>query len=191
MYRLSYVANDGGTRTRNHPVRNRRNPRLPSKFQRTQQPHRHRRRAASPGLEPGPPGSEPGVVPVPPARTVTKRTPKGSGAWSRPLWSGRRDSNSQPPASDAGAWPVALRPVGTHGESRTRTGRGLSAVPLPVGLRELVRGPGGSRTRSRLLARETLLPVQLAQWWWRERGSNPPRAANEAALISRSPAAMG
>ena len=74
-------------------------------------------------------------------------------------WSGRRDSNSQPPASDAGALAVAPRPggysrrgsnphwqgsrpcastgvglreqAGTDGRIRTDTGGGLSAVPLP------------------------------------------------------------
>ena len=74
-------------------------------------------------------------------------------------WSGRRDSNSQPPASDAGAPAVAPRPdgysrrgsnphwqgsrpcastgvglreqVGTDGRIRTDTGGGLSTVPLP------------------------------------------------------------
>ena len=50
--------------------------------------------AARPGLEPGPPVSETGVVPVPPPRTVHS------------LRSGRRDSNSQPPASEAGALPL-------------------------------------------------------------------------------------
>ena len=73
--------------------------------------------------------------------------------------SGRRDSNSQPPASDAGALAVAPRPggysrrdsnphwqgsrpcastgvglrepAGTDGRIRTDTGGGLSAVPLP------------------------------------------------------------
>ena len=33
---------------------------------------------------------------------------------------------------------IALRPVGTDGGSRTRTDGGLSAVPLPVGLRQQV-----------------------------------------------------
>ncbi len=64
----------------------------------------------------------------------------------------RRDSNPQPPCLKQKEPPsahqadstvkernrthISTRSRGTHGESRTRTGRGLSAVPLPVGLRE-------------------------------------------------------
>ena len=46
--------------------------------------------AARPRLERGPPGSEPGVVPVPPPRIA----------------SGREGSNLQPPAPEAGALPL-------------------------------------------------------------------------------------
>src|SRR5438045_2623448 len=111
----------------------RRNPRLrirPTRMSRNATTARHRG-AASPGLEPGPPGSEPGVVPVPPARIGLDgeiRTP-----------------NLRLPTP--ARFRVALRPdeLRTHGEIRTRTGRVLSAVPLPVGLREresLVAGAG-------------------------------------------------
>ena len=74
--------------------------------------------------------------------------------------SGRRDSNSQPPASEAGALPLRHVQVScrcrTDGGSRTRTDGGLSAVPLPVGLRQQVvhGGPRGIRTRNLLLAGE-------------------------------------
>ena len=47
-----------------------------------------------------------------------------------------------------------LRLVGTDGRIRTDTGGGLSAVPLPVGLRQRERGPCGGRTRDLLLAGE-------------------------------------
>ncbi len=49
--------------------------------------------------------------------------------------SGRRDSNSQPPASEAGALPLrhVQACVSTDGGIRTRTDGGLSAGPLPLG----------------------------------------------------------
>ena len=51
--------------------------------------------------------------------------------------SGWRDSNSQPPAPRAGALPLRhIQLAGTDGRIRTDTGGGLSAVPLPVGLRQ-------------------------------------------------------
>src|SRR5262249_2863714 len=53
---------------------------------------------------------------------------------------------------------IAPRPVGTDGGSRTRTDGGLSAVPLPVGLRQRASchfgGPCATRTRNLLLAGE-------------------------------------
>ena len=74
------------------------------------------------------------------------------------MWSGREDSNLQPPASEAGALPLRHVQVGlrTDGRIRTDTDGGLSAGPLPVGLRQLGRlgGPRGNRTRNLLLARE-------------------------------------
>ena len=114
-------------------------------------------------------------------RTSWVRARRGTSSTTS-QWSGRRDSNSQPPASDAGALAVALRPggysrrgsnphcqgsrpcastgvglreqVGTDGRIRTDTGGGLSAVPLPK-LGYVSRGgPSGSRTRNRLLAGE-------------------------------------
>ena len=92
--------------------------------------------AASPGLEPGPPGSEPGVVPVPPTRTAVNRNG---------LDGEIRTPNLRLPTP--ARFQVALRPVGTHGEHRTRTSRGLSAVPLPVGLREHEKRRRGPVTR--------------------------------------------
>src|SRR6184192_222416 len=92
--------------------------------------------AARARLERAPPGSEPGMVPVPPSRIASER----------------EDSNLQPPVPETGALTIAPRPVGTDDRSRTCTDRGLSATPLPVGLRQ--RGPGRSRTDNLLLAGE-------------------------------------
>ncbi len=160
----------------------RRNPRLrnrpTSNFKVHDNVQRHRV-AARPGLEPGPPGSEPGVVPLPPPRMGL-------------AWSGRRDSNSQPPASDTGALPVAPRPgvhVGTDGGSRTRTDGGLSAAPLPVGLRQRVRvcrwtvrdsNPQPSPCRGAALP--VAPPAQWSVRWSRGRESNPRRGAYETPL---------
>ena len=80
---------------------------------------------------------------------------------------------------------VALRPGGTDGGSRTRTDGVLSAVPLPVGLRQ--RGPCGIRTRTLLLAGELRFQLRHRPWL-RERESNPPREAYETSLIARFPA---
>ena len=137
--------------------------------------------AARPGLEPGPPGSEPGVVPFHHLARV---------------WSGRRDSNSQPPASEAGALPlrhvqVLASHVGTDGGIRTRTDGVLSAVPLPVGLRQ--------RVSSRWTARDSnpqpspcrgaalpVAPPARAVHWSRGRESNP-RAGRMRPRCSQSP----
>ncbi len=125
--------------------------------------------AARPGLEPGPPDSESGVVPLPPPRSA----------------SGRRDSNSQPPAPEAGALPLRHVQVGcvcmgrTDGGIRTRTDGVLSAVPLPIGLRQRVLsrgGPRGIRTRNLLLAGELRFQLRhrpRAVHWSRGRESNP------------------
>ena len=88
---------------------------------------------------------------------------------------------------------VALRPGGTRtdGGSRTRTDGGLSAVPLPVGLRQrgACRGPRGSRTRNLLLAGELRFRLRHRPWW-RRAGIEPAGRAYETSLISRSPASM-
>ena len=77
---------------------------------------------------------------------------------------------------------IAPRPGGTDGRIRTDTDGGLSAVPLPVGLRQRARlgsmfrgsgGPRGSRTRNLLLAGELRYPVAPPAHWSRERESNP------------------
>ena len=127
---LSYAPKGDGTRTRNFCVSDEGTPTYAAgrlEFQGARQLQRHRV-AARPGFEPGAPGSEPGVVPVPPSRMVLVLC-----WWLR--WSGRRDSNSQPPVSDAGALPVAPRPdvLCTDGGIRTRTDGVLSAAPLPLG----------------------------------------------------------
>src|SRR5438445_9069653 len=93
--------------------------------------------AARPRFERGPPGSGPGVVPVPPPRIgLDGRT---------------RTSNPRLPT------PVPYQlghvHVSTDGRIRTDTDGGLSAAPLRVGLRQRG-GPCGSRTRSLLLAGE-------------------------------------
>jgi hypothetical protein len=79
-------------------------------------------RAARRGLEPRPPGSEPGVVPVPPPR----------------IGLDGRNRTSNPRLPGPVRCQVAPRPGGTDGGIRTHTDGGLSAVPLPVGLRQLV-----------------------------------------------------
>ncbi len=163
--RLSYTPNGrgGGIRTRDLSMKDRRNPRLRSRPTRLSRcaTTAEASMAARPRFERGPPGSEPGVVPVPPPRIA----------------SGREGSNLQPPAPEAGALPLRhvqvvltagvepalTRPstsclcrlgyvsIGTDGRIRTDTGGGLGAVPLPVGLRQRG-GPCGSRTRNLLLA---------------------------------------
>ena len=130
LCRLSYVANDGGTRTRNHPVEAEGTPVCAA--DRLEFQENATNAQASSCCEPRSRTRFSWFR----ARCGSRSTSSHRSCIAR---SGRRDSNSQPPASDAGARPIALRPVGTHGESRTRTTRGLSAVPLPVGLRELVR----------------------------------------------------
>ena len=64
-------------------------------------------------------------------RTSWFRARRGTSS-TTPQGSGRRDSNSRPPASDAGAL-ARLRyvQVSTDGRIRTGTDGGLSAVPLP------------------------------------------------------------
>jgi hypothetical protein len=123
---LSYARLGDGTRTRDFKIyegtptcasgRHRR-------FQGARQLQRHRVvMAARPGFEPGPPGSEPGVVPVPPSRIGLDgeiRTP---------------NLRSPTPAR----FQLHHVQVSTDGGSRTRTDGVLSAAPLPVGLRQQV-----------------------------------------------------
>ena len=133
-------------------------------------------------------------------------------------WSGRRDSNSQPPASDAGALAVALRPggysrrgsnphcqgsrpcastgvglgeqAGTDGRIRTDTGGGLSAVPLPrLGYVSRVDRAGVEPATVSLQG--SCASFALPAQRWRGRESNPPGRDYEPPLISRSPARWG
>jgi hypothetical protein len=87
--------------------------------------------AARPGFEPGAPGSGPGVVPVPPPRTVLV----GHG-------SGREDSNLRHPLCGRGGLAADLLVVrwswccrSRASWSRTTSSRGISAVPSPSGSR--------------------------------------------------------
>ena len=130
--------------------------------------------------------------------------------------SGWRDSNSQPPAPRAGALPLrhiqlvllarpastqfgpaaraplrggVFRNSGTDGRIRTDTDGGLSAVPLPVGLRQQwwteresnPHPPPSRESRFQLRYR----PVVAGA------GIEPARRAYETPLIARSPALMG
>ena len=82
--------------------------------------------AARPRFERGTPGSAPGVIPVSPPRIDRNA---GGGEWP--------------------AFRFGTRSFGTDGRIRTDTRGGLSAVPLPVGLRQRVRGRcrvGGPRS---------------------------------------------
>lgn len=169
---LSYIPEDGGTRTRNHPRYRRRNPRLRIRPTRNVKEPDNRR-----GID----GCEATVR----TRTSWFRARRGTSSTTS-QWSGREGSNLQPPASEAGARPLALRPVSTHGGSRTRTGEALDLVPLPVGLHEQG-GPCGSRTRNLLLAGELRYLVAPPAHASRERESNPPREAYETSLIPDLP----
>ena len=121
--------------------------------------------------------------------------------------SGRRDSNSQPPAPRAGALPLrhvqpsvddsvryvtADRPlsseVGTDGRIRTDTGGGLSAVPLPVGLRQRVAVDRAGVEPAPSSLQGSHASSCATGPWSRGRESNPPHRAYETPLISRSPA---
>jgi hypothetical protein len=122
--------------------------------------------AARPGLEPGAPASEAGVVPVPPPRTDRFV-----------VWTERLElPNPRHPTPVRSRCATSRCVSGTDGGSRTRTDGVLSAVPLPVGLRQRrvsVRGPCGIRTRNLLLAGELRFQLRHRPWW-RGRGSNPP-----------------
>ena len=185
----------GGIRTRNHPLKRRRNPRLRIR------PTRLR-----------------SIVVWLRGQDSNPDLLVQSQAWCRCTTSHRsgwRDSNSQPPAPRAGALPLrhiqlvllarpastqfgpaaraplrggVFRNSGTDGRIRTDTGGGLSAVPLPVGLRQHWWTERG-RTRTLLLARESRFqlryrPVVAGA------GIEPARRAYETPLIARSPAVM-
>lgn len=139
------VVPGGGIRTRNHPLKRRRNPRLRIRPTRLRSiVVRLRGQDSNPDF------------------LVQNQ------AWCRCTTSHRsgwRDSNSQPPAPRAGA--LLLRHIqlaGTDGRIRTDTGGGLSAVPLPVGLR---------------------------QHWWTERESNPHPPPCKGVTLPVAPPARG
>jgi hypothetical protein len=87
-------------------------------------------------------------------RTSWFRARRGtSSTTSHCVWTGGLEPPT--PGSRSRCAPVAPRPGGTDGRIRTDTDGGLSAVPLPVGLRQRdVRGPRGTRTHTLLRARE-------------------------------------
>ena len=125
------------------------------------QPQRHRV-AARPGLEPGAPASEAGVVPVPPPRID-----------HFVVWTERLELPT--PGFRRRCAPIAPRPGGTDGGSRTRTAGVLSAVPLPVGLRQQ---EWCSVDRAGFEPATFSLQGSCASGlrhrpWWRGRGSNP------------------
>ena len=120
--------------------------------------------AARPGFEPGFPGSEPGVVPV----ALPRIGLDGETRTPNPRLPG--------PVRSHCATSSCFRSIGTDGRIRTDTGGGLSAVPLPVGLRQHWWTERESNPRPPPCKGVTL-PVALSALvlggWWRGRGSNP------------------
>ena len=163
LCRLSYVPKDGGTRTRD-PWIQEGTPACAAgrlEFQGARQLQRHR------GCE---------------ATVRTLDLLVQSQAWYRfhHLASGLdgETRTPNPRSPEAGALPLRHVQVGTDGGSRTRTDGGLSAAPLPVGLRQRVLcavDQAGFEPATCLLARE--LRFQLRHrpsgGWSRERESNP------------------
>ncbi len=140
LYPLSYVPRDGGTRTRNHLIKDEGTPVCAAgrlDCQGARQPQRHRWLRGH--------GSNADLL-------------VQSQAWYQfhhlaSVWTGGLEPPT--PGSRSRCAPVAPRPGGTDGRIRTDTDGGLSAVPLPVGLRQRdVRGPRGTRTHTLLRARE-------------------------------------
>ncbi len=123
---LSYVAGDGGTRTRN--LRIKKEPPLAQQADRDVKVRDNRRDIG---------GCEATVR----TRTSWFRARRGtSSTTSHCVWTGGLEPPT--PGSRSRCAPVAPRPGGTDGRIRTDTDGGLSAVPLPVGLRQRdVRGP--------------------------------------------------
>lgn len=125
------------------------------------------------------------------------------------VWTGGLEPPT--PGSRSRCAPVAPRPGGTHGGSRTRTREALDLVPLPVGLRELVVltvgleptlaavwAPGLSRLGYVSVDRAGFEPATFSLQgscasWLRHRPvvagaeSNPPRKAYETSLIPDLP----
>ncbi len=136
------VVPGGGIRTRNHPLKRRRNPRLRIRPTRLRSIVVWLR-----GQD-----SNPDFLVQSQAWCRLHGVPsesERSGGETRDylasVWTERLELPT--PGSQGRCAPVAPRPaVGTDGRIRTDTGGGLSAVPLPVGLR---------------------------QHWWTERESNP------------------
>jgi hypothetical protein len=165
---LSYVANDGGTRTRNLRIQEG-TPACASgrlDCQGTRQPHRHHVWVDSTLRSPSVAALSSSVQLR--AQVSNPVLLVQSQVWSpfhqlALVWTERFEL---PTSGFRRRRASKLRYVqmSTHGESRTRTGRGLSAVPLPVGLREQS-GPRGIRTRNLLLAGELrFLVAPPARW---------------------------
>jgi hypothetical protein len=123
LYPLSYVPRDGGTRTRNLLIRDEGTPVCAagrSRCQGARQPQRHRWLRGH--------GSNADLL-------------VQCQAWYQfhhlaSVWTGGLEPPT--PGSRSRCAPVAPRPGGTDGRIRTDTDGGLSAVPLPVGLRQRV-----------------------------------------------------
>ena len=148
------VVPGGGIRTRNHPLKRRRNPRLRIR------PTRLR-----------------SIVVWLRGQDSNPDFLVQSQAWCRLhylawVWMERLELPT--PGSQGRCAPIAPHPVaGTDGRIRTDTGGGLSAVPLPVGLRqhwwtERESNPHPSPCRG------AALPGCATGPWSRERESNPP-----------------
>ena len=123
LYPLSYVPRDGRTRTRNLLMKDEGTPVCAagrSRCQDAQQPERHRwLRGHDSNAD------------------LLVQSP----AWYQfhhlaSVWTGGLEPPT--PGSRSRCAPVAPRPGGTDGRIRTDTDGGLSAVPLPVGLRQPV-----------------------------------------------------
>ena len=142
LYPLSYVPRDGGTRTRNLLIKDE------GTLSAQQADRDVKVRDNYRDID----GCEATVR----TRTSGFRARRGtSSTTSHRVWTGGLEPPT--PGSRSRCAPIAPRPGlgGTDGRIRTDTDGGLSAVLLPVGLRQRdVRGPRGTRTHTLLRARE-------------------------------------
>jgi hypothetical protein len=171
--------------------------------------------AARPRFERGPPGSGPGVVPLPPprngldgrTRTSSPRLPtpvRSHCATSRRVLTGGVEPPlarlstlclfgpaSEPQRSEGEtSRRLGYVSIGTDGRIRTDTGGGLSAVPLPVlGYVSVVDRAGVEPAT--FSVQGSCASCCASGPWWRVRGSNPPGEGYGPSLISRSPAVGG
>ena len=153
--------------------------------------------AARPGFEPGAPASGAGVVPVPPSRTGL--------VMLRVVWTERFELPTsglrRRRASSCTTSRWVLR--STDGGSRTRTDGGLSAAPLPVGLRQQVCRMRTCRMKTRRVDRAGVEPATFssrgscasvappAQGMVAGAGIEPARKAYETSLIPDPPQCDG